>query len=93
MQAVLQANRSAIEDRLATAAAYLGIDGGYEGFYAFVGELNAGLGIPKSLTDLGVSSLDRAAVLEGALKDPSCGGNPVEMTTEYTSALIEAIDT
>ena len=92
MQAVLQANRPAIEDRLATAAAYLGIDGGYEGFYAFVGELNAGLGIPKSLSDLGVSSLDRAAVLQGALKDPSCGGNPVEMTSDYTSALIEAID-
>ena len=92
MQAVLQANRPAIEARLATAVAYLGIDGGYEGFYAFVGELNAGLGIPKSLSDLGVSSLDRAAVLQGALKDPSCGGNPVEMTSDYTSALIEAID-
>lgn len=92
MQAVLKFNQPAIEDRLATAAAYLGIEGGFEGFYAFVGELNSGLGIPENLSELGVTSLDRAAVLEGALKDPSCGGNPIEMTSDNTEALIKAID-
>ena len=88
MQAVLRANRSAIEDRLATAAAYLGIDGGFDGFYDFVGDLNARIGIPPTLAALGVEHPDRGAILDGALKDPSCGGNPIEMTEDYTRALI-----
>ncbi|MBC6405332.1 MAG: iron-containing alcohol dehydrogenase [Rhodospirillales bacterium] len=91
MQAVLNFNRSAIEDRLATAAAYLGIEGGFEGFHAFVGDLNARLGIPGSLTDLGVTDPDLDSILEGALKDPSCGGNPIKMTAENTKMLIESL--
>jgi len=91
MQAVLEANREAIEDRLALAANYLGIEGGYDGFYAFVGELNAALGIPASLSAMGVTDPDKEAILKGALKDPSCGGNPVEMTEAYTRALIDRV--
>jgi len=91
MQAVLEFNRPAIEDRLATAAAFLGIEGGFDGFFAFVGDLNARLGIPASLADLGVTNPDRDVILEGALKDPSCGGNPIEMNEENTSALIDRL--
>jgi alcohol dehydrogenase class IV len=91
MQAVLEANREAIEDRLALAANYLGIEGGYDGFYAFVGELNAALGIPASLSAMGVTDPDKEVILKGALKDPSCGGNPVEMTEAYTRALIDRV--
>ncbi|THH39083.1 iron-containing alcohol dehydrogenase [Aliishimia ponticola] len=91
MQAVLDFNRDAIADRLAMAGAYLGIEGGFDGFRAFVGDLNATLGIPKSLAEMGVTDPDRAAILEGALKDPSCGGNPVEMTRENTADLIDAV--
>ena len=91
MQAVLKFNRPAIEDRLATAAAYLGIEGGFDGFYAYVGELNVALGIPASLAALGVADADPAVLREGALKDPSCGGNPVEMTPENTAALLKAL--
>jgi len=88
MQPVLRFNRAAIEDRLALAAAYLGIEGGYEGFYAFVGDLNASLGIPASLTDLGVANPDIDALVASALIDPSVGGNPVKMTAENTRALL-----
>lgn len=91
MLAVLQFNRPAIEDRVAMASAYLGIDGGFDGFCAFVDGLNKQLGIPASLAELGVINPDRAAILQGALKDPSCGGNPVEMTAENTGALIDAL--
>ncbi|MCV6586161.1 MAG: iron-containing alcohol dehydrogenase [Marinibacterium sp.] len=91
MQAVLDANRPAIADRLAMAARYLGIDGGFDGFYAFVGDLNARLGIPADLAALGVTNPDRAAILQGALKDPSCGGNPIEMTEDYTNALLDRV--
>ncbi|QIK40865.1 iron-containing alcohol dehydrogenase [Pontivivens nitratireducens] len=88
MQPVLRFNRAAIEDRLALAAAYLGIAGGYGGFYAFVGDLNAALGIPATLTDLGVANPDIDALVASALIDPSVGGNPVKMTAENTRALL-----
>lgn len=90
MQAVLNFNRSAIEERIGRAAAYLGIEGGFDGFYDYVGTLNAALDIPKNLTDLGVKDPDLDRLTEMALEDPSCGGNPIEMTPENTRALFEA---
>lgn len=90
MQPVLQYNRDAIEERIERAAAYLGIEGGFDGFYAFVGELNAALGIPANLTELGVTDPDKEAIIKGALGDPSTGGNPVEMTEDNTRALLDA---
>lgn len=90
MQPVLQYNREAIEERIERAAAYLGIEGGFDGFYAFVGELNAALGIPANLTELGVTDPDKEAIIKGALGDPSTGGNPVKMTEDNTRALLDA---
>ncbi|MCG7572563.1 iron-containing alcohol dehydrogenase [Phaeobacter sp. CNT1-3] len=90
MQPVLKYNRAAIEERIERAAAYLGIEGGFDGFYAFVGELNASLGIPANLTELGVTDPDKPAIIKGALADPSTGGNPVEMTAENTAELLDA---
>jgi 4-hydroxybutyrate dehydrogenase len=58
MPAVLQFNKPAIQERLGDAANYLGISGGFDGFCRFVDELNATLGIPKTLTELGVKNPD-----------------------------------
>lgn len=90
MQRVLDFNRVAIESRLSQAAAYLGLQGEFEGFHARVGELNRLLGIPSNLTDLGVVDPDVAALTASALADPSTGGNPVVMTEENTRTLIQA---
>lgn len=90
MPAVLQFNRPAIEKRIQRAAAYLGISGGFAGFAAFVDGLNAQLKIPRTLTALGVEAPDLEVLTASALKDPSVGGNPVEMTAENTRALFEA---
>ena len=89
MQAVLDFNRPAIEARLEQAAAYLGIDGGFDGFHAFVGALNTSLGIPESLAAMGVTNPDKPAILDGALKDPSCGGNPIALTRENVGTLLD----
>ncbi|MGV1904466.1 iron-containing alcohol dehydrogenase [Agrobacterium cavarae] len=90
MPAVLRFNRPAIEDKIARAAAYLGIDGGFDGFYDYVLELRKELGVPDNLTAMGIKP-DRIDELTAeAIKDPSCGGNPVEMTLENTKALFEA---
>lgn len=87
MPAVLRFNRPAIEEKIARAAAYLGIEGGFDGFYNYVLELRHELGVPENLTALGIKP-DRVDELTAeAIKDPSCGGNPVAMTAENTKAL------
>lgn len=91
MPEVLKLNAPAIRERFDGVAAYLGISGGYEGFCTYVDELNASLGIPKTLTELGVQDPDINALTEAALRDPSCGGNPVELTRENVKALFEAL--
>jgi len=90
MAPVLKFNRAAIETRIEALAAYLGIAGGFDGFYNYVVELNASLGIPANLTELGVTDPDLDWLVESALKDPSVGGNPVEMNEDNTRALFEA---
>ena len=90
MPMVLDFNRSAIEERLTRAAAYIGIAGGFEGFRAAVMDLRKTLAIPANLTALGVTNPDLATLTEMALEDPSCGGNPIEMNAENTRALFEA---
>lgn len=90
MAPVLKFNRAAIETRIEALAAYLGIAGGFDGFYDYVNELNASLGIPANLTELGVTDPDMDWLVASALKDPSVGGNPVEMTAANTRALFEA---
>ena len=93
MQAVMRFNSSMIESRCAGAARYLGIEGGFDGFYDFVGGLVQQLNIPKNLTDLGladVSDADLERIVAAALTDPSAGGNPREMTAANTRALLES---
>ncbi|MBL4872169.1 MAG: iron-containing alcohol dehydrogenase [Rhodobacteraceae bacterium] len=87
---VLDFNRSYIEGRIETLNGYLDIKGGFDGFKAYVVELNDSLGIPKNLTEMGVKAdrIDELSVM--AMADPSVGGNPVEMTLENTKALFKA---
>ncbi len=91
MPAVLEFNAAAIRERFDSAAAYLGIAGGFDGFRAFVDEFNDSLGIPKRLSEMGVADPDLDILVRDALNDPSVGGNPVEMTAENTRTLFEAV--
>jgi len=90
MHAVLRFNRPAVEDRLAAAAAYLRIKGGFDGFAARVDELNAIFGIPKGLGAMGVEEARIDDLTAMALDDPSVGGNPVAMTRDNTRELFLA---
>ncbi|MBN9452477.1 MAG: iron-containing alcohol dehydrogenase [Bosea sp.] len=92
MPPVLRFNRPAIEERIAAAAAYLGIAGGFDGFYDFVLKLRADLGIPDKLAALGVGTDRIDELAEAAVADPSTGGNPVELTVDAArKLLIESI--
>ena len=88
MPAVLQFNRPAITKVIENAAHYLGISGGFDGFCDYVDTLNDSLGIPRTLTDLGITNPDVDRIVAGALADPSTGGNPVTMTADNTKALL-----
>ena len=89
MPMVLAFNRPVIEDRIARAAAYLGIEGGFDGFVAHIMALRAALAIPPGLGAMGVEAAKLDELTEMALLDPSCGGNPVELTHDNTRALFE----
>ena len=91
MPAVLDFNAPAIAGRFDRAASYLGIEGGFEGFRAFVDTFNESLGIPKKLSALGVENADISSLTEAALRDPSCGGNPVPLTESAVRSLFEKI--
>ena len=88
MPAVLQFNKPEISGVISQAAAYLDISGGFDGFCDYVDGLNSSLGIPKTLSGIGVSNPDIDKIVAGALSDPSTGGNPVKMTKENTRKLL-----
>ena len=91
MPAVLRLNESKIRDRFDSVTGYLGIQNGFSGFKVFVDEFNASLNIPLRLSDLGVENPDLGKLVKGALSDPSCGGNPVKLTSENLKALFEEV--
>jgi len=86
---VLRFNRAAIEDRIASAAAYLGIAGGFGGFYDHVLSMRSDFGVPDKLRDLGVDDTRIDELAANAIEDPSAGGNPVELTLTAARALFE----
>lgn len=90
MRQVLLFNKPKVRRSLARAANYLSISGGFDGFCSYVDTLNKRLGIPANLSELGVKDPDIDALVEAALKDPSCGGNPVKMTRSNTTKLLQA---
>lgn len=85
--AVLTMNRPVIEDRINAAASYLSISGGFDGFYDFVLNLRADLGVPDKLRDLGVGTDRIDEMTEMALADPTAGGNPVKLTHKNIKSL------
>ncbi len=89
MPTVLKFNRSAIEERIDRLAAYLEIDGGFDGFFDFVMKMRADMGVPANLSKLGVDTDKIDILAEEAIKDPSAGGNPVKLTLEDAKALLK----
>lgn len=87
MPPVLRFNRPAIEGKIGLAAAYLGISGGFDGFYDYVLKLREDLGVPDKLSALGVGTdrIDEMAAM--AIVDPTAGGNPVELTLDAAKKL------
>jgi alcohol dehydrogenase len=77
MPYVLAFNRSAIEDKLTRAGAYMGLKPGFNGFMDFVLDLRAALGVPHTLKDFKVDDTRFDLMSQMAPKDPTAGGNPL----------------
>jgi alcohol dehydrogenase len=90
MPAVLNANRAAIEAKIARLAAYMGLEGGFDGFTAFVTQLRAELCVPDNLAGLGVPREGFEQILSMSLEDPTAGGNPLPLTRELAGKMLEA---
>ncbi|MFK7870123.1 MAG: iron-containing alcohol dehydrogenase [Roseobacter sp.] len=91
MPTVLAFNAPAIADRFDRAAPYLGIEGGFEGVQAFVRQFNDGFAIPHDLTSLGVTADRLDDMVAAAVRDPSCGGNPVALNETNLRGLFEEL--
>lgn len=91
MPYVLEFNRPAIEQRLASAAAYLGLArASFDGFLAWVRDLRSQLGIPDTLRDLGVTPEALEQLSREAAADPSAGTNPLPVGVEEHLRLFQA---
>jgi len=93
MPYVLAFNRPAIEDRIARAAAYIGIKGGFDGFAKAILKLRKDLKVPHTLPDLikglKMDARRKAEIAVMAVADPSTGGNPVKLTKKAAQALLD----
>lgn len=90
MPAVLEANRAAIEQKINRLAAYLGVDGGFDGFLRFVRNIRAELKVPANLTAFGVPRDGFDRIVAMSLEDPTAGGNPLPLTRELANAMLAA---
>ena len=91
MPAVLDMNAPEIKNRFDQVSSYIGVQNGFEGFCNFVREFNLSFKIPTKLSGLGVVNVDVEKLTKAALKDPSCGGNPVPLNDENVAELINQL--
>jgi alcohol dehydrogenase class IV len=89
MPAVLEANRAAIEPKIARLAAYLGVSGGFDGFMAFVADLRAQMKVPDTLSAFNVPREDFDRIVSMALEDPTAGGNPLPLTRDLAAQMLD----
>ena len=94
MPYVLAFNRPAVEVRLARAAAYIGIKGGFDGFTKAVMKLRKDLKVPHALPGLiknfSMDKKQKGHIADMAMVDPTAGGNPVKLTKKAALQMLEA---
>ncbi len=88
---VMLYNRPAIEQKMVALARYLGLEGtGFDAVYAWVLAFRTQLGIPGSLSEIGVPADQAETIGEHAQRDPSTGGNPRATSAADMTAIFKA---
>ena len=83
MPYVLEANADQIADKLSRAAAYLDLpEASYASFLNWVLDLRAGIGIPNTLGDIGITAGEAERVGQMAVADSAAAGNPIPLSAE-----------
>lgn len=90
MPYVLRFNRPAIEARVARLAAYLELDGGFDGFLDWILALRRDLGIPHTLAALNIDPGQADMIARMAAVDPSAGGNPLPFDAAAARRVFDA---
>jgi alcohol dehydrogenase len=90
MPYVLVYNRAAIEEKIARAAAYLGLKPNFAAFLDWTLELREELGVPHTLAGLGVDDSNAAEIARMAPHDPTAGGNPLPLDEAGARRIFEA---
>jgi 4-hydroxybutyrate dehydrogenase len=83
---VLRFNAGAAPEKETAIALAMGLSSA-SGLADFVADLNANLGIPRTLRELGLSEEDEAGIVENALKDLAHATNVKPVTAEDYAAL------
>jgi len=94
MPYVLKANRSAIELPLTRLARYLELQNpGFDSFFAWILSLREQLGIPQTLSEIGINR-DRAQEVGAmAFKDAAAVGNPISFSAQrYTEIFLASVE-
>lgn len=91
MPAVLAFNRPVIDAKIERLAAFLGIEGGFDGLFDVILGLRETMGVPDRLRELGVNADDIPTMSKMAPNDPTAGGNPVPLTEDAATELFEQV--
>ena len=94
MPYVLRANQSVIASRIGLLARYLELpDPSFDSFLDWVLEMRAGLGIPHTLTQIGIDAKEAERIGRMAHADGSAGTNPIPFTPQaYAGILVNAVE-
>jgi alcohol dehydrogenase len=88
MPYVLVFNRNMVEAKIDRLAAWLGVEGGFQGFLAWILALRAELGVPHTLQALGVPTERFDELAAKAVADPTAGGNPEPLDLAAANRLL-----
>jgi alcohol dehydrogenase class IV len=89
MPYVLAFNRPAIEGPVAALARYMEIGTSFDDYLAAVTALGARVGIPRRITDIGVSRADFQRLATMALPDFNAGCNPRTLDVPALVSILE----
>jgi alcohol dehydrogenase class IV len=90
---VLVCNKTAIADKIPHIARALDLPGrDFDAILTWILAFRAKLGVPHTLAELGVKEIDAGTIAADAVKDPTAGANPRQLTeAEFKQLTLAAI--
>jgi alcohol dehydrogenase class IV len=94
MPYVLKANEAVIAERIELLARYLELaQPSFASFLDWVLAMRESLGIPHTLSEIGIGAQDAAKVGEMAVVDGSAGTNPIQFSAaDYSRIFVAALE-